>query len=84
MTSEHEMYRNDPAARHEHKTSITLDPDSKRQPRMTPTGVKDENTSNSFKMKESLFGNVLARLIPREIAAAPLCMTIAIENRSVP
>ena len=52
MTSEHEIYKNEPAARHEHNTSTTLEPDSRRHPKITPTGVNIEKTISSFKINE--------------------------------
>jgi len=84
MTSEHEIYKNDPAAKHENKISTIFDPVSKTHPRITPMGVNIENTIKSLRMKLSLLGKVLVKLIPSEIAAAPLCMQIAIEKSKVP
>ena len=77
MTSEHEMYKKEPPAKQENTIStISLDPPSKI-PNVTPIGVNTPN--KQIMVVTNLFssGKVFAILIPRDIPAAPLCITMA-------
>jgi len=51
MTSEHEMYKNDPAAKHEKTISDNSEESRKAQPMITPSGV------NSAKIKSKVVMN---------------------------
>jgi len=82
ITSEHAMYKNDPAARHENTISVISLDYCSINPRMTPTGVKRANIIIIVVTNLCSSGNVLAILIPRDIPAAPLWRIIANANIS--
>ena len=47
ITSEHAIYRNDPAAMHENMISVSSLDSCRAHPKATPTGVKSEKATKS-------------------------------------
>jgi hypothetical protein len=82
ITSEHEIYTNVPAAIQENiiSGSSLFVSDWRIHPIMTPTGVNTAKTKIMAKINLSYPGKVFDKLMPRDIAAAPLWRIIAMLN----
>ena len=69
-----------PAARQLNIISVIGEPPPTAQPIMTPIGVKIANKKRRNRTWLSRSGKAFAIEVPKDIPAAPLCMTIASVN----